>query len=127
MSNPKVLDFSAPAEDAITIVFPDGVTTCELPTVDELSMSALQFLTSSGEEWFELFGKGTLTATERKRFEHLNQACVRALCDGVPQSKIDTLNSRQKAKIIVGFMTASPEIAAQLQTIAAAGPSTSGS
>ena len=117
--NPKVLDFSAPAEDAITIVFPDGETTCELPTVEELSMAALQFLTSSGEEWFRLFEKSILSAKERQRFEHLNERCVLALCDGVPKDQINALSTRQKAKIIVGFMTASPEIVEQLQTIAA--------
>jgi len=123
MSNPKVLDFSAPAEEAITIKFPDGKT-CELPTVDELSMSALQFLTSHGEEWFTLFEKGDQTPEERTRFEHLNQACVYALCD-VPRETVDLLNARQKAQIIVGFMTASPKTVAQLQTIAAGQTTTS--
>lgn len=110
MANPKVLDFSAEKEEAITIVFPDGETTCELPTVDELSMAALQFLTSNGDEWYALFGNPNLTAPERKRFDHLNEKLVAALLDEVPKAARDQLSHRQKAKVIVGFMTASPDL-----------------
>ena len=116
MADPKVLDFSAEKDEAITIVFPDGETTCELPTVDELSMSALQFLTGNGEEWYELFAKSDLTAAERKRFDHLNEKLIVALLDEVPKAARDQLSSRQKAKVIVGFMTASPNL---LQTVMA--------
>jgi hypothetical protein len=121
MADPKILDFSAPEEDVLTIVFPDGVTTCELPTVDELSMSALQFLTSSGDEWYRLFEKAALTVKERQRFEHLNERCIRALCAGVAEDQIKALSVRQKAKVIVAFMTASPALAEQIRATIGAG------
>lgn len=122
MSDPKLLDFSAPPEEAITIIFPDGTTTADLPTVDQLSLSALQFLTSSGQEWFELFQTKGLTSEQRKRFEHINNQCIKALlCDQVEESIIDSLDTRQKAAVIVGFMTASPDTALQLQEIAVGG------
>lgn len=122
--DPKVLDFSAPAEEAITIKFPNGET-CELPTVDQLSMSALQFLTAHGDEWFKLFQAADLSDDQRTRFGHLNEKCVRALCDGVSQEALDGLGERQKARVIVGFMTASPETITQLQEMIEAGQATS--
>lgn len=109
MANPKVLDFSAEKDEAITIVFPDGEHSCDLPTVEELSMSAMQFLTSNGDEWLELFNKSDLKGTERKRFDHLNEKLIAALLD-VPKAVRDQLSTRQKAKVIVGFMTASPDL-----------------
>lgn len=118
MSNPKVLDFSAPAEEAVTIVFPDGKTKAELPTVDQLSLTALQFLTANGEEWFELFQAKEPTKEQSQRFDHLNELCVKALLHDVSDDALDTLTQRQKAAIIVGFMNASPQTQEKLQAIA---------
>jgi hypothetical protein len=108
--NPNMLDFSAPEEDVITVLFPDGKTTCDLPTTEELSISTLQFLASSGEKWYELFQKPMLSGTERAQFDKLNNELVKALCEGVPEEQIEALSNRRKARIIVAFMTASPEL-----------------
>ena len=116
MANPKVLDFSAEQEEAVTIVFPDGETTCELPTADQLTIPALQFLTANGQEWGSLFEKSDLTAAERKRFDHLNKGLIEALLD-VPKAKIATLNDKQKATIIMSFMTASPALQAMMKDL----------
>jgi hypothetical protein len=118
MSNPRVLDFSAEEEDVITIKFPqtpkekrDGKSwTCELPTMEELTMPVFQFISSNGDEWYGLFEKRDLTNEERIRLHHLNNSLAYALCADVPRRVVDRLSARQKAKVIVGFMTASPEL-----------------
>lgn len=110
MSNPKILDFSAPEEEAITVIFPDGKTTVELPTADELTLPALQFLTSSGAEWSALYEKSDLTAAERKRFGHLNQKLLEALLSEAPKAAIESLSEKRKAAVILSFMTASPKL-----------------
>lgn len=115
---PKVIDFTAPAEEAVVIKFPDG-STAELPTVDALSLSALQFLTAQGDEWFTLFQKPDLTDDERTRFGHLNVACIKSLLPDVAADQIDALTDQQKAAIIVSFMTASPDTAETLQKLVA--------
>jgi hypothetical protein len=119
MADPKVLDFSAEEEEVITIKFPNGKT-CELPTMEELTMPVYQFLATNGEEWYELFDKDEQTDDEKTRFEHLNNRLSYSLCD-VPQETVDLLNERQKAKIIVSFMTASPELLSLAQQMSNVG------
>ncbi len=99
--------------------FPDGVTSAELPTIEALSLSALQFLAANGEEWFALFSKPAMNAKERHRFDHLSQQCVRSLLDEAPLEAVNSLNSRQKAQILVNFMTASPTTTEQIKAMAA--------
>ena len=113
---PKVIDFTADQDEAIVIKFKSG-TTAELPTVDSLSLSALQFLTAQGEEWFTLFQKADLIPEERTRFEHLNVQCIKALLPTVAPEEVDSLEDKQKAAIIVNFMTASPDTNATLQSL----------
>lgn len=123
MTDPKVLDFSAPEAEAITVIFPDGETTCELPTADELTLPALQFLTSSGQEWSKLYEKTDLSAKERKRFGHLNQKLIEALLD-VPQKAIASLSDKRKAAIILTFMSASPGLQQMMQQMVEADQAT---
>jgi hypothetical protein len=108
MANPKVFDFSAEDEDAITIIFQGGKHSCELPTMEELNMETFQWIAANGDEWYRLFDKQAMTPNERKRFGHLNKHLCYALCDGVPRNVVDQLTDKRKAKVIVGFMTASP-------------------
>ena len=116
MSDPKVLDFSAPAEEAVTVVFPDGETTCELPTADQLTLPALQFLTANGEEWGALLSDPKMTPAKSKRFDHLNEQLIDVLLDA-PKSAIKTLSQKQKARIIMSFMTASPDLQGMIQEL----------
>lgn len=109
MTDPQVLDFSAPEEETLTIKFPDGKS-CELPTADELTMPVFQFVAANGNEWQRLFEKADLTAAQRKRFDHLNDKLAYALCADVPRATVDLLSAKRKAKIIVGFMTASSDL-----------------
>jgi len=102
MTDSKILDFSAPESEAITVIFPDGETTVEMP--------ALQFLTSSGAEWTSLYDKGDLTAAELKRFDHLNQKLLEALLAEASKKAIASLSKKRKAAVILTFMTASPEL-----------------
>ncbi|MGH3029280.1 MAG: hypothetical protein ACRDNE_00660 [Gaiellaceae bacterium] len=108
MADPNVFDFSAEDEDTITIIFPGGKHSTELPTMDELNMETFQWLAANGEEWQRLFTKANLSVKERQRFTHLNKHLCYALCEGVPREIVDRLTDKRKAKVIVGFMTASP-------------------
>lgn len=109
MSNPQLLDFSAEPEQALTVLFPGKEKySCEIPTMDELNMATFQWIAANGDEWQELFDSKDQSGPERKRFDHLNSHLCYALCAEVPRNVVDRLTTKQKARVIVSFMTASP-------------------